>query len=89
MSFDRETDFKCMSRLHAKYDAIAWPRDGWALGLRQTEALGLRRSYVDLDKAAFDVDWQFKQEHYRHGAMIRTRAGSGGISIPVLPTAPL
>ena len=40
---------------------------GLALGLRQNEALGLRRSYVDLDKAVMCVDWQLKQEHYRHG----------------------
>ena len=40
---------------------------GLALGLRQTEALGLRRSYIDLDKAVFYVDWQLKHEHYRHG----------------------
>jgi len=38
-----------------------------ALGFRQNEALGLRRSFVDLDKATIRVDWQIKRERYRHG----------------------
>jgi site-specific recombinase XerD len=38
-----------------------------ALGLRQNEALGLRRSYVDLDRAVMHVHWQIKRERYRHG----------------------
>lgn len=40
---------------------------GLALGLRQNEALGLRRRYIDFDKAVINVDWQFKHERYRHG----------------------
>lgn len=40
---------------------------GLALGLRQSEAIGLRRQYVDLDKAVIYVDWQLKLENYRHG----------------------
>jgi integrase len=38
-----------------------------ALGLRQSEALGLRRSYVDLDSAVIYVHWQLKRQRYRHG----------------------
>jgi integrase len=38
-----------------------------ALGLRQNEALGLRRAYVDLDKAVIRVHWQLKRDRYRHG----------------------
>ena len=37
-----------------------------ALGLRQGEALGLRRSYIDLDSAVIYVHWQLKRERYRH-----------------------
>ena len=38
-----------------------------ALGLRQNEALGLRRHYVNLDTAVIHVHWQLKRERYRHG----------------------
>lgn len=38
-----------------------------ALGLRQSEALGLRRSYVDLDGAVIYVHWQLKRQRYQHG----------------------
>jgi integrase len=38
-----------------------------SLGLRQNEALGLRRRYVDLDKAVIFVHWQITHERYRHG----------------------
>lgn len=38
-----------------------------ALGLRQNEALGLRRSYVDLSKGVMLVSWQIKHERFRHG----------------------
>jgi len=38
-----------------------------ALGLRQNEALGLRRSYIDLDRVVMHVHWQIKRERYRHG----------------------
>jgi integrase len=40
---------------------------GLALGLRQQEALGLRRQFVDLDKAVLFVDWQLKHDRYKHG----------------------
>jgi len=38
-----------------------------AIGFRQNEALGLRRSYVDLDRAVIHVHWQIQRERYRHG----------------------
>jgi integrase len=38
-----------------------------ALGLRQNEALGLRRPYIDLDKAVIHVHWQLKRDRYKHG----------------------
>lgn len=38
-----------------------------ALGLRQNEALGLRWTYVDLDKAVIRVHWQITHSRYRHG----------------------
>jgi integrase len=40
---------------------------GLALGLRQNEALGLRRPYIDLDKAVILVHWQIQRARYRHG----------------------
>lgn len=38
-----------------------------ALGLRQSESLGLRWKYVDLDKGVIRVFWQIKRLRYRHG----------------------
>jgi integrase len=38
-----------------------------ALGLRQNEALGLRRLYVDLEAGVIYVHWQLKRQRYRHG----------------------
>jgi integrase len=38
-----------------------------ALGLRQSEALGLRWKYVDLDNGIIRVHWQIKFRSYRHG----------------------
>ena len=48
-----------------------------ALGLRQRGA-GLRRAYVDLDRAVLYADWQIKRDRYRHGCRTRMRAASGG-----------
>jgi integrase len=38
-----------------------------SLGLRQSEALGLRWKYVDLDKGVIYVNWQLTHDRYRHG----------------------
>lgn len=40
---------------------------GLALGLRQQEALGLRRQFVDLDKAVLFIGWQITRDRYKHG----------------------
>lgn len=40
---------------------------GLALGLRQGEALGLRWSYVDLDKGEMRVWWQLHRRPHEHG----------------------
>ncbi|GAA2566094.1 site-specific integrase [Winogradskya consettensis] len=53
--------------------AWALPRNGarWAvglsLGLRQGEALGLRWSYLDLDRAEMRVWWQLRRRTFDHG----------------------
>ena len=38
-----------------------------ALGIRQSEAIGLRWQYVDLDTGTMEVGWQLRRSHYRHG----------------------
>jgi integrase len=38
-----------------------------ALGLRQSEALGLRWKYADLDKGVIYVNWQITHARYKHG----------------------
>ena len=40
---------------------------GFALGLRQGEALGLRWKYVDLDAGTVKVWWQLQRTPWRHG----------------------
>ena len=38
-----------------------------AVGIRQSEALGLRWQFVDLDAGTVEVGWQLKRARYRHG----------------------
>jgi integrase len=38
-----------------------------ATGIRQSEALGLRWSFLDLDQGVMRVWWQIKRTRYRHG----------------------
>ena len=38
-----------------------------AVGIRQSEAIGLRWQYVDLDAGTIEVGWQLKRARYRHG----------------------
>jgi integrase len=59
-----------------------------ALGFRQNEALGLRRSFVDLDKATIHVDWQIKRERYRHGCTDPHACGDRLHFYPCLPGCP-
>ena len=56
-----------------------------ALGLRQNEALGLRRAYVDLDKAVILMAWQIKRERYRHGCADQHACGRAHHVFPCPP----
>jgi integrase len=47
-------------------NAVRW-QIGLALGLRQGEALGLRWSYVDLERAEIRVWWQLRRRAFDHG----------------------
>jgi integrase len=38
-----------------------------AVGIRQSEALGLRWQFVDFDAGNVEVGWQLKRARYRHG----------------------
>ena len=38
-----------------------------AVGIRQSEATGLRWKYVNLDAGTIEVGWQLKRARYRHG----------------------
>ena len=38
-----------------------------SVGIRQSEAIGLRWQYVDLDAGTIEVGWQLQQARYRHG----------------------
>jgi len=61
---------------------------GLALGLRQTEALGLRRAYVDPGRAVFYVDWQLRHERYRHGCSNPHACGQRWHIYPCPPDCP-
>src|SRR5581483_4308580 len=47
-------------------NALRWAI-GMSLGLRQGEALGLRRAYVDLDTGSIKVWWQLQRLGWQHG----------------------
>ena len=72
-SEEPETETLTAAEARALLSITAVRRNGtrWSvalsLGLRQNEALGLRRAYVDLDKAVISVHWQITHERYRHG----------------------
>jgi integrase len=38
-----------------------------AIGIRQSEAIGLRWQFVDLDAGTIEVGWQLRRARYRHG----------------------
>lgn len=59
-----------------------------ALGLRQNEALGLRRTYVDLDKAVIYADWQLKHDRYKHGCTDPHKCGEEWHRYPCPPNCP-
>lgn len=54
-----------------------------ALGFRQNEALGLRRSYVDLDRAVIHAHWQIQRERYRHGCKAPARVRRAPAPLPL------
>jgi site-specific recombinase XerD len=39
----------------------------FAVGIRQSEAIGLRWKYVDLDAGTIEVGWQLKRHRFKHG----------------------
>lgn len=70
-----ETDIEPLSREDARriLATSATRRNGtrWsvalALGIRQSEAIGLRWSFIDLDAGTIEVGWQLKRARFRHG----------------------
>jgi integrase len=56
----RNTVERCFLRIKT------W-RGAMGLGLRQGEALGLRRAYVDLDAASIRIWWQLQRLGWKHG----------------------
>jgi len=61
---------------------------GLALGFRQNEALGLRRSYIDLEKRVIRVHWQIQRERYRHGCPDPHACGERHHVYPCPPDCP-
>jgi integrase len=59
-----------------------------ALGLRQSEALGLRRSYVDIDSGVIYVHWQLKRQRYQHGCADPHACGEALHHRPCPPDCP-
>lgn len=55
-----------------------------AMGIRQSEALGLHWKYVDLDVGTIKVGWQLKRTRYRHGCAdpVACTAGRHRVSCP-------
>jgi integrase len=70
-----EGDIEALSRDETRriLDAAAGRRNGarWsvalAVGIRQSEAIGLRWKYVNLDAGTIEVGWQLRRARYRHG----------------------
>ncbi len=59
-----------------------------ALGLRQSEALGLRWKYVDLDKGVIYVHWQITHARYKHGCKDPHACGEKWHRYPCLSDCP-
>lgn len=53
-----------------------------ALGIRQSEAIGLRWPFVDLDAGTIEVGWQLKRSRYRHGCPDPTSCAAGRHRVP-------
>jgi integrase len=56
-----------------------------ALGIRQSEAIGLRWQYIDLDAGTIEVGWQLKCARYRHGCGDPTACAAGRHRLPCPP----
>jgi site-specific recombinase XerD len=56
-----------------------------AVGIRQSEAIGLRWQYVDLDAATIEVGWQLKRSRYRHGCADPASCARNRHRIPCKP----
>jgi integrase len=56
-----------------------------AVGIRQSEAIGLRWQYVDLDAGTLEVGWQLKRARYRHGCGDAAACTLGRHRIPCPP----
>jgi integrase len=61
------------------------PSVALALGIRQSEALGLRWQYVDLDAGTIEVGWQLKRAHYGHGCSDPAACATGRHRRPCPP----
>ncbi|MEV4158604.1 site-specific integrase [Nonomuraea dietziae] len=70
---DNEIEPLLREEAQAILDMVKGHRNGtrWsvalALGLRQSESLGMRWKYVDLNRGVIRVFWQVKRLRYRHG----------------------
>jgi integrase len=60
---------------------------GLALGTRQGEALGLRWTYVDLDKGLVKIWWQLQRTTWRHGCTDPHACGNGHHKVKPCPPA--
>ncbi|HCU94744.1 MAG TPA: hypothetical protein DHU96_19375 [Actinobacteria bacterium] len=56
-----------------------------AVGIRQSEAIGLRWQYVDLDTGTIEFGWQLKRARYRHGCADPAACTVGRHRIPCRP----
>jgi site-specific recombinase XerD len=78
-------DIEPLSRAEARQilTAAATRRNGarWsvalAVGIRQSEAIGLRWQKVDLDAGTIEVGWQLARERFRHGCDDPAACASG------------
>lgn len=57
---------KLLAAVRGRRNAARWSV-GLALGLRQGEALGLRWSYLDLERGEMKVWWQLRRRSFDHG----------------------
>jgi integrase len=91
-----ETDIEALSRDEACriLAAAAKRRNGarWsvalAVGIRQSEAIGLRWKYVNLAAGTIEVGWQLRRTRYRTAAKTPPLAARDGTRSHARPAAP-